>query len=82
MKHCEFCNADFTNEDAYQIHLGIGAPAFHDCNDADEMKAKGMQLNRNEEWSIDESLVILHQGWASLKSDWAPGHLPSEAPTN
>ena len=53
MKQCQFCQAHFTNEDAYQIHLGVGAPAFHPCNDANEMKAKGMQ-QKNGLWSIDE----------------------------
>lgn len=75
---CEYCTARFADQDAYQIHLGVGAPAFHSCNDAQGMKAKGMHVNGAGEWSIDKSLVVHHQGWASLKTDWAPGHLPSE----
>ncbi len=39
---------DFANEDAYQIHLGVGAPAFHSCNDASEMTAKGMTQNQDD----------------------------------
>lgn len=77
MKHCQFCQANFANEDAYQIYLGIGAPAFHQCLDANEMTAKGMQ-QKNGLWRIDESLIVYHQGWASLKSEWAPGHPPAE----
>ena len=66
MKHCEFCNANFTNEDAYQIHLGIGAPAFHPCNDEAEMTAKGMKQSPDGAWSIAESLVIRRDNWAYL----------------
>jgi len=66
MKQCQFCKAKFTNEDAYQIHLGIGAPTFHPCNDAQEMAAKGMQL-KNGAWSIDESLIVKRDNWAYLK---------------
>jgi hypothetical protein len=31
------------------------------------------------EWSIDKSLIVHYQGWASLKSGWAQGHLPPVA---
>ncbi len=55
MKHCPYCKAIFASEDAFQIHLGIGAPAFHDCNDATEMLQKGMIQNQNGEWTIDEN---------------------------
>jgi len=65
MERCQFCKAIFTNKDAYQIHLGLGAPAFHPCNDAKEMTAKGMQL-RNGAWSIDESLIVKRDNWAYL----------------
>ena len=67
MKHCESCKANFTNEDAYQIHLGIGAPAFHLCNDAEEMAAKGMQQSPDGAWSIDEKLITHQNNWAYLK---------------
>jgi hypothetical protein len=77
MKHCDFCKANFTNEDAYQIHLGVGAPAFHACLDANEMQAKGMTMSKAGIWSIDASLIVNYQGWASLKTDWAQEHLPS-----
>jgi hypothetical protein len=77
MKQCEYCKAKFTNEDAYQIHLGIGAPAFHKCNDASEMTAKGMTQNQDGVWSIDPSLIV-HQDkqhhlepYARLKSELA-----------
>lgn len=72
MQNCQFCNANFTNEDAYQIHLGVGAPAFHACNDARRMTEKGMEQGKDRAWSIDESLVVYWQGWATLKSSWAP----------
>ena len=72
MKQCKFCNAKFENEDAYQIHLGIGAPAFHDCNDAEEMKAKGMQ-NNNGVWRIDEKLIIKRDNWAYLARNTTEG---------
>jgi hypothetical protein len=65
MKQCQFCNASFADEDAYQIHLGVGAPAFHSCNDADDMKAKGMQLH-NGLWNIDKSLIFRRENWAYL----------------
>lgn len=68
MKHCDFCKTNFANEDAYQIHLGVGAPAFHPCNKPAEMKSKGMTQDQDGTWSIDESLIIHHQGWAYLKS--------------
>jgi hypothetical protein len=68
---CQFCKANFTNKDAYQIHLGIGAPAFHDCLDESEMKAKGMQL-KDGVWRIDESLIIIRDNWAYLKRDLGP----------
>jgi len=67
MKQCQSCQANFTNEDAYQIHLGIGAPAFHPCNDTQEMKAKGMTQNQDGTWSIDESLIVKRKNWAYLK---------------
>lgn len=66
MKQCQFCNANFANENAYQIHLGIGAPAFHPCLDADRMNAIGMQLHSGT-WNIDESLIIMRDNWAYLK---------------
>lgn len=67
MKQCQVCQALFTSEDAFQIHLGIGAPAFHACNDAEEMQAKGMTQNQDGAWSIDESLIEHHNNWAYLK---------------
>ena len=67
MKQCQFCTAQFTNEDAYQIHLGIGAPAFHPCNDAQEMAAKGMQQSPDGAWSIDKNLIVRRDNWAYLK---------------
>jgi hypothetical protein len=79
MQQCAFCGEKFVDQDAYHIHLGIGAPAFHACNDAQEMAAKGMSMNKQGEWSIEKSLLVHHQGWASLKSAWAPGHLPQDA---
>jgi len=69
MKQCPFCNATFATEDAYQIHLGIGAPAFHACNDAGEMTAKGMTRNQAGVWTIDESLIEHSQGWVYLKAE-------------
>ncbi len=78
MQHCEYCGAKFVDQDAYQIHLDIGAPAFHACNDAQEMAAKGMTVNEAGEWSIEKKLIIHSQGWACLKSGWAPGHLSPE----
>jgi hypothetical protein len=77
MKQCQYCKAKFANEDAYQIHLGIGAPAFHTCNDAEEMTAKGMQPNQDGSWSIDPSLIVHRdkqhklEHWARLKSELA-----------
>lgn len=73
---CQFCNAQFTDQDAYQIHLGVGAPSFHACNDASEMEAKGMTRNAAGAWSISPELIVHWQGWASLKSDWK--QLPPE----
>lgn len=67
MKQCQFCKAKFVNEAAFQIHLGIGAPAFHTCNDAAEMAAKGMTQNQASEWGIDESLITRRDNWAYLK---------------
>ena len=67
MQQCGYCNAKFADKDAYQIHLGVGAPAFHSCNDATEMAEKGMKMNAEGEWSIDKSLIVHSQGWASLK---------------
>lgn len=67
MKQCQYCKANFANEDAYQIHLGIGAPAFHPCNDAEDMTAKGMQCE-NGVWSIDENLIVRRDNWAYLKN--------------
>lgn len=72
MQQCEYCKAKFADQDAYQIHLGVGAPAFHMCNNAEEMTAKGMTPNKAGEWSIDKNLIVHWQGWASLKSSWAP----------
>ncbi len=46
MQHCAYCGATFTNKDGFDMHLGVGAPAFHACNDADEMRAKGMRERR------------------------------------
>lgn len=71
MQQCEYCGAKFVDQDAYQIHLAIGAPAFHACNDAIEMILKGMIQNQNGEWSIDKSIIVHWHGWASLKSEWA-----------
>jgi hypothetical protein len=65
MKHCDFCRENFDNEEAYQIHLGIGAPAFHPCNDTEEMAAKGMQIKKGI-WSIDENLIERRDNWAYL----------------
>lgn len=77
MRECQYCKAKFTNEDAYQIHLGVGTPAFHSCNEAEDMTAKGMTQNQKGEWSIDPSLTV-HQDrqhrleyWARLKSELA-----------
>lgn len=66
MIQCNYCQARFTDKDAYQIHLGIGAPAFHACNDTQEMTAKGMTVNAAGEWSIHPSLITHQDGWASL----------------
>lgn len=77
MKPCQFCGATFANEDAYQIHLGVGAPAFHTCHDAEEMTAEGMTQNGAGEWQIDPSLLVhqdkqKHMGyWARIKSQLA-----------
>ncbi|HEY4032864.1 MAG TPA: hypothetical protein VGL94_02745 [Ktedonobacteraceae bacterium] len=71
MKQCDFCKAKFTNEAAYQIHLGIGAPAFHPCNNAEEMAAKGMKRGQDGTWSIDESLIIRRDNWAYLAKNVA-----------
>ncbi len=77
MKVCTYCNAKFLNEDAYQIHLGVGAPAFHTCHDANEMTAEGMTQNGAGQWQIDTSLIVhndkqKHMGhWARLKSGLA-----------
>ncbi len=68
MKHCPYCKAIFASEDAFQIHLGIGAPAFHDCNDATEMLQKGMIQNQNGEWTIDENLIEHRDNWAYLSN--------------
>ena len=77
MKQCSYCSAQFASEDAYQIHLGVGAPAFHSCHDAGEMKAEGMTQNGAGQWQIDTSLLV-HQDkqkrmghWARLKSQLA-----------
>ena len=72
MQPCEYCGAKFADKDAFQIHLGVGAPAFHSCNDAAEMTEKGMTRNAAGEWSIEKSLIVHWQGWATLKSAWAP----------
>jgi hypothetical protein len=66
MKQCQYCQGSFENEAAYQIHLGIGAPSFHPCNNAEEMIAKGMRLNQDRLWSIDESLIVRRNNWAYL----------------
>ena len=71
MKHCQFCGAIFANEDAYQIHLGLGAPAFHACNDAAEMTAKGMTQTQAGAWAIDERLIERRESWAYLKESEA-----------
>lgn len=73
---CLFCGANFQNQDAYQLHLGIGAPAFHLCWNDTEMANKGMVRNGQGEWAIDPTLVVHWRGWASLKSSWHPDHLP------
>lgn len=77
MKQCEFCNAIFAHEDAYQIHLGVGAPSFHTCNDATRMQQQGMTQNQAQEWQIDPALIV-HEDkqhrlgrWARLKSELA-----------
>jgi len=67
MQECQYCKANFADQDAYQIHLGIGAPVFHLCLDAEEMKAKGMQTSTDGTWSIDESLIVKRENWAYLK---------------
>ena len=67
MKQCQFCKAMFATEDAYQIHLGVGAPAFHACNDAGEMTAKGMTQDQDGAWTIEPSLVEHRENWAYLK---------------
>jgi prefoldin subunit 5 len=46
MKQCQYCKAKFANEDAYQIHLGIGAPAFHTCNDAEELRSVRQHISQ------------------------------------
>jgi hypothetical protein len=77
MKQCETCKAQFVNDDAYQIHLGVGAPIFHTCNDASEMTTKGMMQDQGGAWQIDPSLIV-HEDkqhrlgrWARLKSELA-----------
>ena len=69
MKQCQFCKAMFANEDAYQIfHLGVAAPAFHTCNDASEMTAKGHDAEPGRRLgAIDEKLIEHQSGWAYLK---------------
>lgn len=67
MKRCEYCHATFASEDAFQIHLGVGAPAFHACNDATEMRARGMTANQSGEWTIDENLIEHRANWAYLR---------------
>jgi hypothetical protein len=76
MTQCQFCKAKFTNEAAYQIHLGIGAPAFHPCNDATEMTAKGMTQNQDGEWAIDENLITHQENWAYLKQAYTQARHP------
>jgi hypothetical protein len=71
MKQCQFCKTNFTNESAYQIHLGVGAPAFHPCNSAEEMLAKGMKQNSDGIYSIDDKLIIKRDNWAYLAKDIA-----------
>ena len=67
MKQCQYCKATFASEDAYQIHLGIGAPAFHACNDENEMRDKGMTVDSAGAWMIEETLIIHEDNWAYLK---------------
>ncbi len=68
MKVCQYCNAKFASLAAWQIHLGIGAPAFHTCNNPAEMEAKGMSLVAGS-WTIPEDLITRQDGWATLKRD-------------
>jgi hypothetical protein len=55
------------SDTSWFVVLGIGAPAFHPCNDASEMTAKGMTQNRAGEWTIDESHITHRDNWAYLK---------------
>jgi hypothetical protein len=57
-KHCQHCGATFANADALEIHFGVGAPAFHACNDAGEMAAKGMKQDSRGIWTIDNNLLM------------------------
>jgi hypothetical protein len=67
---CQFCKARFENQDAYQIHLGIGAPAFHPCNDSHEMQVKGMHNNRPDKaWCIPPVFVTHSNNWAYLNKE-------------
>jgi hypothetical protein len=78
MKNCPYCGANFVNVDAYQIHLGIGAPTFHSCHDEGEMQAEGMTQDDDGNWQIDRSLIVrdvkdpdrkgIFGPWATLKS--------------
>ena len=55
---CQVCHATFTHEDAYQIHVGSGAPASHSCHSPEEMRAKGLAQDAEGVWRISsESLV-------------------------
>ena len=70
MKRCTYCGARFVDEDAYQIHLGIGAPAFHTCHDASEMQAEGMTQDSAGLWQIDKSLIV-HDSKVNPRGRWA-----------
>lgn len=69
---CQACSAKFADNDAYQIHLGIGAPAFHRCDTAHEMQVKGMYERRGpvkDVWCIPSVLLERRHDWAYLKKD-------------
>lgn len=67
---CQACKATFADNDAFQIHLGVGAPAFHRCLDSHEMQVHGMfKRNRPDEaWCIPAVFVEHHNDWAYLNS--------------
>lgn len=81
MINCEHCGATFANEDALEIHFGVGAPAFHRCHDAGEMVADGMTQDSAGVWTIDDGLLmhITAYNRVALKSNiadpekWEPG---------